>query len=99
MLATVVAKRAGIDGNDGRSEAPIQQQISSLPFESNDHGQCSRRVRECRGGREKASGEIRGVSTASSSSTAIGRIRAVIPYNDACQASTMHTLIDTNMCI
>ena len=56
-------------------------------------------MRECRGGREKASGEIRGVSTASSSSTAIGRIRAVIPYNDACQASTMHTLIDTNMCI
>ena len=54
-------------------------------------------MRECRGGREKASGEIRGVSTASS--TAIGRIRAVIPYNDACQASTMHTLIDTNMCI
>ena len=30
MLATVVAKRAGIDGNDGRSEAPIQQQIVSL---------------------------------------------------------------------
>jgi len=30
MLATVVAKRAGIDGNDGRSEAPIQEQIVSL---------------------------------------------------------------------
>jgi len=30
MLATGVAARAGIDGNDGRSEAPIQQQIVSL---------------------------------------------------------------------
>ena len=30
MLATGVAARVGIDGNDGRSEAPIQQQIVSL---------------------------------------------------------------------
>ncbi len=30
MLATGVAARAGIDGNDGRSEAPIQEQIVSL---------------------------------------------------------------------
>ena len=30
MLATGVAARAGIDGNDGRSEALIQQQIAYL---------------------------------------------------------------------
>ncbi|KAL7427523.1 hypothetical protein ACHAXH_001021, partial [Discostella pseudostelligera] len=49
---------------------------NSLPFESNDHGQCTRRVHDCRGGREQARGEIRGVTA--SSAAAVGGLRAYI---------------------
>jgi len=56
---------------------------NSLPFEWYDHGQCSRRIRYCCGGRELASDEIQGVAT-SSSSTAISRSSSRFHYH------TMH---------